>query len=147
MLDKNMSFILNPFKWEQMSQLPSNLVLNNSESKYILKTLSFPAEMKLVYRASENEFNLSKFHKICDDMENTFTVIKTEHSKLIGGFTPLKWKDRIGKDHSNSTFLLAINLKEKLEHIRHGECAIFSGKGRGPSFGGMFYNRDLDLFE
>ena len=80
-------------------------------------------------------------------MENTFTIIKTEHGKLIGGYTPLKWNDKIGKDQSNSTFLLAINLKEKLEHIRRGESAIFSGKGKGPSFGGMFYKRDLDVFE
>ena len=66
------------------------------------------------------------------------TIIKTEHDKLIGGFTPLRWKDKMGRDKSNKTFLLAINLKEKLEHFRNGECAIHYDQELGPSFGGMF---------
>jgi hypothetical protein len=47
---------------------------------------------KLLYRASEHEFSVKKFHELCDGIANTLTVIKTEFDNKIGGFTPLKWR-------------------------------------------------------
>lgn len=61
-------------------------------------------------------------------MEHTLTIIKTEHEKLIGGYTPIKLNSKLGRDRSNKTFLMAINLKEKLEHIHTGESAIHYDK-------------------
>lgn len=39
--------------------------------------------------------------------------------------------------------MLAINLKEKLEHINHGESAIYYSDNLGPSFGGLFETKDI----
>jgi len=82
--------------------------------KFVLENLNFPKDMTLLYRASKHEFSIRKFHQICDREENTFTIIKTEFGKLIGGFTPLKWNDKYGRDRSNSTFMLLISMKERL---------------------------------
>ena len=78
-LDNGIDFLLNPLKLEEIATLSSHLVLNTAERNFVLKSLNYPSEMKLVYRASENELNISKFHKICDNVPNTFTIIKTEH--------------------------------------------------------------------
>ena len=55
----------------------------------------------------------------------------------------MKWNTRYGRDRTNKTFLLAINLKEKLEHINHGESAIYYDERLGPSFGGLFETKDI----
>ena len=66
--------------------------------------------MKLVYRATENDFSFKDYHDVCDNLENTLTIIKTEHNKLIGGFTSIKPKGG-RNDQKNKTFLLSIDLK------------------------------------
>jgi hypothetical protein len=66
---------------------------------------------------------------------------------LIGGFTPLRLTAHQNRDRSNKTFLIAINLREKLEHIRHGECAIYYNKEMGPAFGGIFEKRDIEVLQ
>ena len=50
------------------------------------------ADVRLLYRASENEFSVAKFHDKCDEVENTMTIVLTESEKIIGGFTTLPWK-------------------------------------------------------
>jgi hypothetical protein len=50
------------------------------------------SDVKLLYRASENEFSAVKFHEKCDGITNTITIVLTEGEKVIGGFTSLPWK-------------------------------------------------------
>ena len=129
---------MKPLKLEELSTLSSQLITNDSEKKFVLKSLNFPSDINLVYRASDHFLKVATFHQKCDNLSNTLTIIKTEHGKLIGGFTPLKWNDRNGRDKSNKTFLMAIHLQEKISHLRNGECAIHFDQDLGPSFGGMF---------
>ena len=49
-------------------------------------------KVNLLYRASEHEFLVSKFHERCDGHRNTLTIILTEHGRVIGGFTPISWQ-------------------------------------------------------
>jgi hypothetical protein len=115
-----MHLLLEPYAISELNILHSHLLNSKTDSKFVLEHLNYPKDMKLLYRASEHEFNIKKFHELCDEEENTFTIIKTEFGKLIGGFTPLKWNNKHGRDRSNKTFLLSISMKEKLEHIKHG---------------------------
>ena len=48
--------------------------------------------MNLLYRASEHDYHVNKFHERCDGHRNTMTLVLTETDKIIGGFTPLPWK-------------------------------------------------------
>ena len=68
-----------------------------------------------MFRGSENDFLASEFHRKCDNVENTFTLIKTEFNKIIGGFTPIKWESpepgRNVEDPSEKTFLLSFDLR------------------------------------
>ena len=48
--------------------------------------------MELLYRASENNFEVTAFHKLCDNKAYTITLLKTSYGKIIGGYTPIEWK-------------------------------------------------------
>jgi TLD len=47
--------------------------------------------LNLLYRASENGYLAQEFHKKCDTITNTLTLVETEYGKVIGGYTPLAW--------------------------------------------------------
>ena len=51
----------------------------------------------LLYRASENEYLVSKFHEKCNGRKHTITLILTEFDKIIGGYTPLPWRTGTGE--------------------------------------------------
>lgn len=54
-----------------------------------------------MFRASENNFSVKEFHKLCDGIPNTLTLVKTEFNKVIGGFTPIPWKSTANTLHSD----------------------------------------------
>lgn len=59
----------------------------------------------------------------------------------------MKWGDKTYRDKQNKTFLLSITLKERLDHVNHGESAIHTDASLGPSFGGIFDKRDIEIFQ
>lgn len=52
--------------------------------------------MKLLYRASEDKFSIEKFYEKCSNIPHTLILIKTDFDKIIGGYTPLIWKNYEG---------------------------------------------------
>ena len=95
------------------------------------------ASFKLIYRASENEFSIQKFHQKCDGVANTLTVIWTEFNHKIGGFTPLKWAS-LGNyvpDNSKESFIFSLTHNDKFT-LQKPEYAIYNGQSFGPYFGG-----------
>lgn len=60
---------------------------------FILHELNYPLKLKLIFRASEHGFSAKEFHKKCDYIPNTLTIIRTVHNKVIAGFTPLTWEE------------------------------------------------------
>ncbi len=50
-----------------------------------------PRSAKLLYRASEQNFQTDKFHEKCDNIPHTVTLLETVHGKVIGGYTSLVW--------------------------------------------------------
>jgi hypothetical protein len=52
---------------------------------------SRPFKLTRIFRASEHDFKAAAFHERCDDLENTFMLVKTQFGKTIGGFTKYKW--------------------------------------------------------
>ena len=68
-------------------------------------------DVRLLYRASENDFFASKFHEKCDGIENTLTIVLTQHDKVIGGFTSLPWRSEGDwfEDREGTTFLFSLS--------------------------------------
>ena len=74
-----------------------------------------PLSAKLLYRASENSFETSKFHDKCDNIAHTLTLCETVHEKIIGGYTPLSW-NKSGqkiKDASDRSFIFSLTNNHK----------------------------------
>ena len=72
------------------------------------------AEFKLLYRASENDFSVAKFHKNCDNKSDTLIIAKTEFGRVVGAYTPLKWNSNAANyvnDVDRKTFLFSLSNK------------------------------------
>ena len=94
--------------------------------------------LTLLYRASDNEFPVKKFHQKCDGIENTVTVVETEFGKIIGGYTPVKWESpqswKYKEDASGESFLFSVSLNEKYP-VTNKQYATCQSKDYGPTFG------------
>ena len=86
---------------------------------------------------SENGSKSDDFHNYCDNQGQTLTLIKTTKNKIIGGFTPLNWKNQGNgiNDPSNQTFIFSLNLKKKYNMIKKGHFGIYCSERYGPNFG------------
>ena len=118
--------------------LKSTLVTAKDDIRFVLEQLNCPRKLNLLYRASEHQFSIAKFHQLCDNTCKTLTIFKTEFGRLIGGYTPVSWASKYGRDRENKSFMMNISLKQRLEHKSHGESAIYCNSQCGPSFGGFF---------
>lgn len=96
-------------------------------------------QVKLLYRASENEFSAKRFHEKCDGIADTVTVIWTEFDKKIGGFTPLKWSSpqdvTYATDNGKESFLFSLTHNDKFT-LQKPQYAILNKADTGVAFGG-----------
>ena len=53
-------------------------------------------EFKLLYKASDNEYSASIFHKLCDNQGATLTIIESEYGNIFGGYTSVSWSSGMG---------------------------------------------------
>lgn len=101
----------------------------------------FPKEklksLTLLYRASENNYSAAEFHKRCDNIPETLTIVETEYGKTIGGYTPLAWnssKKHWAADKSMNSFIFSLDLREKF-NLNLSQFAIACNPDKGPIFG------------
>ena len=93
----------------------------------------------LLFRKSKNGNYSSDFHKFCDNKGPTLSLIKIKNDIIIGGFTPLNWKnDKNGKevyDNSNQTFIFSLKSMKKYDLIEPNKnAAIYNYSEYGPNF-------------
>ena len=81
--------------------------------KFLRECLQYPKKVELLFRASEHKFSAAIFHKKCDNIADTFTLVKTEFGKIIGGYTHYKWnavKQKYVTDENMKAFLLSFDM-------------------------------------
>ena len=93
----------------------------------------------LLYKASEHDFSMEKFHNNVDGKLGTITIAKCENNQFIGGYTPVGWKisgDEVNwvSDFSLMGFIFSISHNLKL-NLKSAEKALLSSSKYGPSFG------------
>jgi hypothetical protein len=93
---------------------------------------------KLLYRASEHNFKVDKFHEKCDNIPHTLTLCETVHGKVIGGYTPLVWDkpsiSKLMKDDSGNSFIFSLTNNHKFK-LDKAKDAIYQANSIGPTFG------------
>ncbi len=96
-----------------------------------------PQSAKLLYRASEDNYQTNKFHDRCDNIPHTLTICETTHGKVIGGYTPLPWdKTKSGyiNDESGTSFIFSLTNNHKFT-LDKSKSAISQYFNHGPIFG------------
>ena len=105
-------------------------------------------EANLLYRASEHNYQSSKFHQLCDNKGPTLTIIHNEYNHVFGGYVSKSWQSKQAKIDDPNAFLWMIRPKIKLYPCLEtptsaviwtggckGSCALWIYPGYGPIFG------------
>jgi hypothetical protein len=74
---KNKSVILDSFLWSKLFQLSTRL----AEDK----------DWFLIYRGTKDGFSATDFHRECDKIAKTVTIVKTTNGNIFGGYTDKLW--------------------------------------------------------
>ena len=131
--------------------IDSNILTSNKQKDLLFELLSqqsmhsnILSGMKLLYRASENQFDATQFHTLCDNQENIITIIQSKKESIFGGYTKVGFKTKKGFIEDDKAFLFSIDDEStNVYNIDKWETeyALKSQPTSGPCFGGGF-----DLF-
>ncbi len=99
---------------------------------------------RLLYRATRDGFNASSFHRKCDSVSKTITIIKTDSNYVFGGFTSAYWNSIDDWVSDEKAFLFSLrrngvsnNEKFNLKFDSwQSSYAVYASQYAGPSFGG-----------
>mmetsp|Transcript_92740 Transcript_92740/g.113584 ORF Transcript_92740/g.113584 Transcript_92740/m.113584 type:complete len:484 (+) Transcript_92740:165-1616(+) len=111
-------------------------------------------KFNLLYRGSRDGMNPNAFHKKCDGIVHTITIVKSNTQYVFGGYTRIPWSSSNGHyKHDATSFLFNIkkmNVKKSLDvpqvyPLRKNEIpyAVFHYPLFGPVFGRGW---DLSIF-
>ena len=79
------------------------------------RLLDQPKKIDRIFRASEHNFSIKAFHKLCDNIGDTVVLIRTEFGRTVGGYTHQPWSSE-GKwvsDPEGHSFIFSLDLNEK----------------------------------
>ncbi|GBB90463.1 hypothetical protein RclHR1_17420003 [Rhizophagus clarus] len=102
---------------------------------------------KLILRGSRDGFSSHKFHKICDGIFNTVSIIRVQGSnEILGGYNPTIWNSIEGYNTTKDSFIFSFkdmyNINNYvLSRVADEKKAIFGSIDFGPTFGS-----DLTIF-
>ena len=102
----------------------------------------------LIYRGTRDGFGAEDFHRECDGVAKTVTIVKTTNGNIFGGYTDLPWSSPttyiVHIDNNAFTFSL-VNEKNQpfISMPKNQEGSIKCNSDTGPIFGNKLYNRDI----
>lgn len=104
---------------------------DNENMNKIIKT-------KLLYRLSRDGDSVETFHKLCDNISPTLTLVETKEGRKFGGYTTCIWSINKGGKKDGKTFLFSFDEKKiyKKKEESKNERDIYCRKDAGPIFGG-----------
>ncbi|KAK8799619.1 hypothetical protein WA158_006167 [Blastocystis sp. Blastoise] len=124
-------------------------ILDYSTDIQLQQWLQTDKKWKLLYRASENKFSATLFHRCCDDEKETVTLIKhighNNHINIFGGYTDQSWESP--NDNSNC-FIFTLSNEHNIPPTRYNyQKTIWKRSNSinpfntitGPSFGSDIY--------
>lgn len=104
------------------------------------KRLGGTARGQLVYRGSRDGMTPAAFHRSCDGLHSTVTLIMAEGGWVFGGYTSVPWES--GEGHSTfceDAFVFTVTnphgITPTLYPVSKPERAMRCGSKWGPSFG------------
>jgi hypothetical protein len=127
-------------KMRRFRRIDSNIIQSYAD---ILSTFGDQI-FGLLYRGSRDGFDSSTFHDRCDGKPHTVTIVETTLGFIFGGYTPTVWDRTSGSksDSSLQSFIFTLKNAQNMDPKKFSlksasnQCAIWSGSGYGPIFGG-----------
>ena len=104
---------------------------------------------KLLYRATEDGNSAESFHRKCDNISGTLTVIKTTKGFRFGGYTEMTWNTNNGetvnkKDKNGVGFCYSLDLFKIYNNTNEAKSTIRCYSTEGTDFyGGDAYFFDI----
>jgi hypothetical protein len=90
--------------------------------------------LQLLFRATRDGFDNSKFHSLCDDKGPLLIIIKTQKDLLIGGFCSISWKN--SGDWTVDPKMVVFSISRQNIYNRLNDTNnLFFNSGYGPIFG------------
>lgn len=113
------------------------LAFEKEQITFLQKELYNAVSAELIFTASEHQFKAAEFHKKCDGVENTLTVIRTEFGKTIFAFAAQKWNSTGAyvNDTTGKSCIILLDQKKKYGLVSAVHSINCTG-GYGPTFGG-----------
>jgi hypothetical protein len=136
LIDRNESFAT-------INELLLSKILKGNQCSDLIKVCQFYSrdQWALVYRGSEDGFGAKNFHKLCDGVAKTLTLIRAkETSYIFGGYTEKAWDSfSLEKSDPNAFIYSLTNARNQPTKIPVDPCnvqdAIYCNSERGPTFG------------
>jgi len=116
------------------SDLDSKIINGNEKYNECLKNWINPLrkiKAELFYRLSENEDNVSTFHKLCDNKGSTLTLFHVKDGNIIGIYTPFSWNTTSGEKNDMDTFIFNLNKNQKYKKLI-AKYSILCDSSHGP---------------
>jgi hypothetical protein len=121
-----------------MSQLNSTIISARDYIK-LNPSLGFQVEQmwKLIYRGSVDGFGAADFHRKCDGVANTLTVIKSSSGNIFGGYTNAAWDTSNSWKGDSGAFIFSFKDKMYLRlNVRRTGFSIYCTPSVLALFGG-----------
>ena len=107
------------------------------------------ASTKLLFRASQYNFQSSLFKQHCEGQAHTLLLVKSDKGRIFGGYTPARWLNTKDKEYvsdpTSTSFLFSLdhNLVFPIKK-NQVDYAISAYGGWGPIYGSP-YGPDLSI--
>ena len=125
-------FFLNPFESKILDKIQAENLVNLCE-------FSSNDKFSLLYRASNDGFNVEAFHTKCDDKYPTLTILKAQGSdNIFGGYTEATWNVSDSYKSDANAFIFSLTNKDNQSlkmRTNEVEASIGCWPGCGPIFG------------
>ena len=118
----------------------NSTILKNEEYDMIFSAIKTRIKKRIkkvlkLYQAKEDGGDPSIFHKKCDNILNTLTLIRSGGNRRFGGFTSEIWNhSEKGWKNDNNAFIFSLD-KKKIYPYKNNGKAIYTKNVYGPCFG------------
>ncbi|TNV81054.1 hypothetical protein FGO68_gene2332 [Halteria grandinella] len=137
-IEEESKLIQNSMTSERQRIINSAIIDDN---KKLSKIMAFLAQsgrsvkyFRLQYRGSADSFAARSFHKKCDRLKNSLTIVRTTEGNIIGGFSTQNWKGKGWKQDENA-WLFNIEAPSIFKIKQGNMKAIYADPTYGPIFG------------
>jgi hypothetical protein len=135
------------YSFDQEKSLFNSTILQHEQSFELIKLCEFNWKSKftLIYRATVDGFEAFNFHRKCNGIPNTLSIIKVKDSKnIFGGYTQATWDNSNTYKKDNNAFIFSLvnqdnkPIKINFDSKNGSSYSIKCNSTFGPTFGAGF---------